>query len=641
MNRFVKWALATVAVVVILVFVAAVLLPRFIDPNSYKSYVSDVVFRETGKELIIAGNIKWRMFPVPGLSVSDMALTEPGESVESAIVSIGEAHVAMQLMPLLRKRMEIGSVELNDMSISIREPDSPLSGVVIRDANIRLVPVTQVMTADENGASMQQEQAFDLGGDFSVNVTDAELQGAVSFSSRLKPSRRNGQVALEGMEMSFSGRRGAGDQAIQVESTSSGNAEIDLANDRANLRDFVFTLFDLELRGLLDVASISSSPVFEGQVEIAEFSPRSLRRDLGMEELQTHNPQALSSLAGELQFDYSDNGFHLSDMLIQLDGSQLAGYFSLNDFESPNIDFSLQADQVNLDDYASTAGNDDADTGSPGTDLGVDTFRGVAGGGSLRIGSLTLSGMTATDVEARVIADRTSVRVQPFNANFYGGRNTGDITIDARGSKPLMKANLDLTGIRVGELLEDLGDEARLQGQADVFLRLESDISNTDSSLSSLTGDMGLLVTNGSIVGIDVAKTLSLVSLSLGKNENVSSQAGDDQRTEFGELSMTGTFNEGVLRSEDLLMQSPLMNATGNGSYNVVDDSLDFLLFPVLAEGTGIETLDKLNGVTIPIRLTGSLESPAYGVDMQAAVDSYQQALIKQKANDLLKKLLK
>ena len=90
MNRFVKWALATVAVVVILVFGAAILLPRFVDPNGYKSYISDVVFNETGKELFIAGNIEWQMFPVPGLSVSDMALTEPGESVESALVSIGD-----------------------------------------------------------------------------------------------------------------------------------------------------------------------------------------------------------------------------------------------------------------------------------------------------------------------------------------------------------------------------------------------------------------------------------------------------------------------------------------------------------------------------------------------------------------------
>ena len=55
------------------------------------------------------------------------------------------------------------------------------------------------------------------------------------------------------------------------------------------------------------------------------------------------------------------------------------------------------------------------------------------------------------------------------------------------------------------------------------------------------------------------------------------SESGEDQTTEFAELTMSGVFKKGILTSDDLLMQSPLMRATGEGTFNLVDETMDYV----------------------------------------------------------------
>jgi AsmA protein len=641
MNRKVKWVLATVVAAIIIFAIAAIVLPRLVDPNRYKAQISAAVLRETGKELTIGGDIEWRLFPSVGLGVHEVSLREPSDAAKPVIASIDEARVSLALMPLLRKNVEVGRIDLKGASFSWPDSTSPLSRVAISQANLSLAPASQSITPAMSASGLN-EQPFDLSGDFSMLMADPALSGSVKFSMRLIPLLTAKQVKLEGMEMSFTGQLAEGDNALPLESTSSiAAAEFDLVNDRASIKDFIFTLFDLDLRGQVDLKTISTSPAVTGQVKLAEFNPRVLQRKLGMEELKTSNPQAFSSLSGEARFDYSDAGLQLSDALMQLDETQMAGNFRLENFDAPVIDFGLQVDTINLDDYSSAENSGEVEQGTRNADLGAAAIRGFAGGGNLRIGSLTASGLTATDIEASVSADRAATHIRPLNATVYGGKASGDIVIGAHTGIPRVTSNLELTEVRLGELLEDLEGEASLRGMADVFLQLEFDIATGQSAIRGLRGDMGLLVTEGSIVGLDLAGILRTVSTAIAQSKGVDSQADESQKTEFAELSMTGVFEGGILKSDDLLIQSAILSSTGKGQINLADETLDFVIYPALAGETGIEALQKVTGFAVPVRLSGSLDSPSYEVDMEAAIELYQQALMKKTGEELLKKLLK
>ena len=67
MKTFLKWILAIVGVVVVLLVVATVVLPMVVDPNNYKDEISAAVSEKTGRELTIGGEIKWSVFRQSGL----------------------------------------------------------------------------------------------------------------------------------------------------------------------------------------------------------------------------------------------------------------------------------------------------------------------------------------------------------------------------------------------------------------------------------------------------------------------------------------------------------------------------------------------------------------------------------------------
>ena len=83
-----------------------------------------------------------------------------------------------------------------------------------------------------------------------------------------------------------------------------------------------------------------------------------------------------------------------------------------------------------------------------------------------------------------------------------------------------------------------------------------------------------------------------------------------------------------------------MLSMTGKGSSNLVEESINYLLNPVLTGDTGVESLDGLSGTTIPIRLTGNLYEPDFKVDIAAALIASQKDLIDQKTNEILGGLL-
>lgn len=669
MNKFLKWILLTVGSIVVLVVIAAVVLPTVIDPNNYKEEISAAVYKQTGRELTIDGDIKWTVFPSVGLGLSDVTLGDLDGLGDEPMFDIGEADISVKLIPLFSKKIEIGRVSLNDVSIKLkRKADGQsnwqdlggeggsstsdagsghsafsVSGVEISNAHVTLEnagQTTELKGFDLEASNVELGQPFDLKGGFTISMPREGLAGDVKFAGLIQTAAKGKRFGVEGMDISFKGTRGDNAEQVSLDANVSADADIDLTADTAALKNFKFALHDLLVTGDLDVASISNEPEFAGKLKLAEFSPKSFFKAMGMDEPKTRNHAALTSLQADMRFTGTANSANLQDLTASFDESKLSGYLKIDDFELPNLSFDFQIDQLNLDDYEEMGGASTSSGQAEGADLSVDDFRGFTGGGKFRIGTLVVSGLTATDVSTTMTANGAGIRFYPVNANFYGGKHEGEIKVTATGDRPILSANLGLTGVQASGLLEDLTGSARLLGQGDFFLQVQSDITNSQTSLQTLSGDIGMSILNGSIVGIDVTKTLGLVQSALGKQDDVSGESTASERTEFAELSMSGVIEKGVMKSNDLMMQSPLIRATGRGSFNLVEESLDYLLEPVLIGDSGVQGLDKLSGVAVPIRLSGNLYEPDYKVDVAAAILSSQKDLIDEKKNELINKLL-
>jgi len=672
MNKLLKWILALVGVVVVLLVIATVVLPMVVDPNNYKDEISSAVAEKTGRELTIGGEIKWSVFPSIGLELSDVSLGNPEGFGEQPMLDIGEAGISVKFMPLLKRQVEVGEVSLNDVSINLsrkadgknnwddlassRASDSTapvetgrgmssfvVSGIEITNAKVILEDVdqtTELKAFDLKASNIELGKPFSLKGGFSMSLPEQQLVGDVQFGGQVQSTADAKRFGVNGLELSFKGNQGAPGEAVSLDVNLGANADIDLSKDQAVLSDFILGLYDLSVSGELTVSSFTNAPKFAGQLTVAEFSPKALMQDLGMEAPSTTSDQAMTSLQADMKFTGSENSADMQNLTVRFDESIFEGNLKVVNFDYPKLAFDFQVDRFNLDDYApATEPAGGSASESEEADLHVDLFRGFTGGGDLRIGQLIVAGMTATDVSMKMSADGQSVRFSPINANFYEGRHEGDITIDASGSRPLLTANHGLTSVQVESLLNDLAGSSSLEGSGDFFLQISTDLTNSKTTLEALSGDIGMSMLDGAIIGIDVAETIGAAKALLGKQDEMTGESGQDQKTEFAELTMSGVFNEGILSSDDLLMLSPILRATGEGTVNLIEESIDFLLKPVLTGEAG-EALGKLNGVAIPVKLSGNMYEPSIKVDIVAALAESQKEVITKKANEYIGGLL-
>ena len=74
MAKPVKILLSIIAAIVILIVIAIITLPLFIDPNDFKPEIAAAVKDKTGRDLTMTGELKLSIFPWLGISTGKMAL---------------------------------------------------------------------------------------------------------------------------------------------------------------------------------------------------------------------------------------------------------------------------------------------------------------------------------------------------------------------------------------------------------------------------------------------------------------------------------------------------------------------------------------------------------------------------------------
>ncbi len=629
MKKLVKWLMAALGAVVVVFVIAALVLPQVIDPNDYKQEIRDRVHAQTGRALNIGGQIKWSVFPWIGLDIRDVSLDNRNGFGKRPMIKVAKIAVSLKLMPLFHRAIELGSVELDDMSVYLRKDAAgrsnwddlsnaatrpttkseggggdiqslKLASIRINNANITWDNAGQIARLKDfhvNASNIELGRPFDLKGGFSVILAEAALDLDVSA-----------------------------------------NVDIDRANDQVKLTNVALRLYELVLNGQMTVHALSGTPRIEGDLKLAEFSPRALLKAMGIETAPGAGEEALGSMAGEVHFIGSSKSAALKNLRLKLDHSNITGNLKIEDYDHPRLAFDFQADRFNLDDYR---GNGEESETSD--DLAADVFRGFTGGGTIKIGQLIVAGLNATDVELTLRGDGEGIRFYPVNAAFYGGKHTGDFRIDARGDRPMLVAKQQLTDIKTAGLLQDLAGTSRLEGTGNLKVDLRTDLSNARSTRKLLSGKLTLNVHDGAIVGIDITESLRKASALLGRQSETPGAAGQDSKTEFSDLSMTATIKQGIVHNDDLVLRSPLLRMTGKGRINLVTETIDYRVKPVLEEdvaGISNPQLDKIQGVPIPIRLSGNLYDPSIKVDIAAALSASQKAKIETKKDELKDKVL-
>ena len=665
MARLIKILAGIFGALILLLVLVALLLPLLFDQDDLKHAIGEAVLEETGRELTIAGDLEFSVFPWLAVEVSQITLGNAAGFSAESFAEIGQASLGVRLMPLLKRKIEVGRVTLDDFSLNLSVKangqnnwqdllesgdvavgsdesgavgfdNQGIAGLTIRNALIdykddsigthytlsefslesgalggkQPVPVEMTMRLEDRlaGQSAQVEMRAVIDANLPENrfsFTDVVVQAEIVAADLPGGSQR---MSLKAPEI---------------------NSDLDAQTLSAN--SFELSIMGLQLRGALAATSIIDNPAYSGQIWIDDFSPRELFTQLRMDIPVTADPDVLTRARAEAKFKGNSQSLALSELDMRMDQSHLSGELSVRNFDRPTIDFELSMDQIEMDRYlepvSETPGG--VSLGETNIELPVELLEGLDIGGQFTLGSVLSAGMTFTDMVAGVTVKNNRLRLYPVSALFYGGTYSGDIRLDGSADLPVLSINEKIEGIQFEKMAADLFDGAPLSGTADGHARLSGEGRTSGQVSRRLAGDIGLTINDGAWEGTNIWYEIRR-ALALFKTQ-APPEPPAENRTVFSRMQATATVSEGVMTTNDLVAELPFITLSGGGTVDLASSEINLNLVAVvrsdpelLADGlTG-----DIAGKRIPLKITGTLDDPGVQPDFAD--------LLKEKAKEIL-----
>jgi AsmA protein len=229
------------------------------------------------------------------------------------------------------------------------------------------------------------------------------------------------------------------------------------------------------------------------------------------------------------------------------------------------------------------------------------------------------------------------LRITTLQGRAWGGQLAATAFADARASRVAIKGSAQ--GVNVNALVKDVAAKDWIEGNGRVAWDLDTAGRSVAEMKSRLKGTASLQVRDGAIKGINLAKTLRQAKATLAGKQDAAVRSVPTEKTDFSELSATFQIADGVARSRDLDVKSPLLRLTGEGAIDIAHGRFDYLLRTTVVattKGQDAADLGALKGVTVPVRLLGPFEAPDWKVEWSAVAASVVTQTVKDKLAEKL-----
>jgi AsmA protein len=693
MAKLLKLIGVLVAVLAGLVLVAAIVLPLVIDPNDYKEEIAAEVARQTGRTLNIEGDLSLSVFPWLGLDIGPAQFSNAAGFEDPYMARMETVQVRVKLLPLLRKQLEVDTVRLNGLVLNLArdkegrtnwadlgdkaaadvtgkaKPDAAagdkggdgLAGLAIGGIEVSGARLTwddqaaatryEITDLAFTTGAIEPDQAFDLDLRFRASAAQPAIEGQFHLKGNvlLAAGLRVVEVTAASVDVEAAG---SGVPGEQVSLLLASDVFVDLDAETVSLPNMVLETLGLKISGTVaGTAIMADDPQLSGVLAVGQFSPRAVIDKLGLAPVATGDPLVLAQATASLDWTASAQHFAASNLNLSLDDTRIVGSARVDSFKQPAIGFALRVDQIDLDRYlppeaaegatdqpaAGEASGSSSDSAEP---LPLETLRSLNLDGKLEIGKLTAFKLKSSDVVLQVKAKNGLLRLNPLGASLYAGQYSGDITLDARKDTPRFAIDEKVSGVQAGPLLQDLTGEARVEGTANVTAKLDGSGMSADAIKKTLNGTTSFSFIDGTVKGVNIA---ALIRKAQAKLKGLPApQEQQPNQTDFSSMQGTATLSNGLVRNDDLLLQSPLLRITGNGQVSLPAETIDYTLTTKLVgslEGQGGKSLEELKGVSIPVRVGGTFSKPTYVPDLGAALSDAAKARLEEKVEEQKQKL--
>ncbi len=633
MRAFFSLVFATLTVAIIVI--AAV--PFVVSTQWIRDQATEAVYESTGRELIIAGDASFSVFPNISLLVSNATLSNP-QGREGDFADMEELDLGLKLVPLFSGRVEVDRLIVTRPVITLEvdangapnwlfapvgessTPAQPSEGEVaqaplspaetlptiesIQIGDMRLIDGTVTFTDRRNGSAHEFEQ---------INAT-------IGLSSLDNPLNFDGTGVWQGEEIGFSLDL-LEPRALATGTPSTASLGIESAHLQAAFSGSV---------------ELKSGLVAKGDIEASSPSLKQLARWLGALAPQV---DGLGTFSIAASMSAGTEEIALSSARLTLDEANAEGGFLVSlSGPRPLVQATLAVDRIDVNRYLAGGSSTSSAPQAPSSPQG----EGVAAGG-WDAEPINVDGLRTLDADVRlstaellfhelragqsalaVTLREGILTVDLSELQLYEGRAVGKLTVNGAGEMPAIAASFTVDNVAARQILNASAGLDWLDGRGQISGSLASRGLTHRRLVEALNGEMNVRFTDGAIRGFNISQLMR--NLNAGAVFDWSRE--EAQQTDFSELSADFTIAKGIAQTDNLLMLSPLVRLNSVGVANLPRRTVDFRINPkIVASLEGQGGAEDLSGIEIPFMVTGSFDNPTITPDLAAVLRDPQKTI--------------
>lgn len=671
MKKLFKWIIRIVIVLVLLIVIAAFVLPMVIDPNDYKDTIEDKIQANIGRDAHLNGEIQWSVFPWLALTLNDVTLDNEKGFKGKNMAEIQQLSARIKLLPLLKKEVQIGEVSVNDATFTIQIAQNGRSNY-----QSMLDALNSGDTSTDADSSSNSGEKLNIAGinlnNINLNYSDAQsktkanitnLNLAVGEVSNIFPIAMDASMHLNipntGMDVDITSEviaknfiSGTGSQLtinkfhIKGKLSKDSNMPLNIslkqagvikvAKDTLSFPELVIVAGDAKILTNLSGKNISkSNSSMSGFYSLAEFNLNDFLTDLTGSAVVSSD--VLSDFTSSGKWSMTGNRFKINDLAIQFDETTIGGSADIKNLDKLLGSFNLHINQLNVDKFLGDDESSASTAQSSNTELNFGHLN-----GSIKIDKLLASGTKMDNINIQVKTNGSKMVLDPIKADFYKGLLTTRVIVDIKAKTNRVIVEHKMNKIHAGPLVTDLAGSELLTGIGNLDIDLKIDEPFSDIPLKTAHGKINYTLGDGAIYGVDV---FGMMQQGLSLLYPEVKQAADDgvKKTSFALMQIDADINAGILKTNTLKIESPYLLVDGDITIDLVNMTIKGTIQPMLLDipkELVSDKYSKLLNLRIPVALSGSLLEPTIKIDAKKLLLATQKERIDKEKDKLKGKLL-
>ncbi len=530
---------------------------------------------------------------------------------------------------------------------SLEQTRLALHSVVLLDAKSKslLLTDTQLTVSLLDISSAVQIKEVKAG-HFGESITINDISSTLGYagesysiaidSMNLQPTGQTAKIE----NIRISGKYNDVDLAAQFS-----DSIIDLEGQKLLIPTFSVRADDAKITGLLSAQQLMASPRLQGRIQTNQFDLRALLRRFKFD-WGASDSNALRKVQLVSDFELSTDELLLKQFQGSVDDTTATGFVSVSGFAHPKYQFDVRLSDLDVDRYLPVATPEKESVEAPGAlimAVPAMLFREQDANGVVSINSLRVSGFSIEKVLVGVSTLGRVVTIRPMSAELYGGKLRGNIQMDASGPKSRISVEQELTGVRIGSVLNAAKITDRVDGAGD--LSLSATIEQQDGG-QTVQGETQFALQQGTVKGVNIRKLMlqarDIYNRVKQREQVPHTDDPEQEQFQFTEMKGSVQFDQQKAINRDLKVKSPLLRALGSGEADLLHRKLDYNVEVHVVEsvrGQGGEELAELRGIPIPLNISGTFQKPQYRLNVDRLLQLVLQKQIQKEQRKLQQKI--